>query len=232
MASLESPADTSSLYGARRPDVERLRPVMQGDVFENLDIPGIEFGLGLAALLTHACTMRTTGGALRPSLLVARVVEHQHVPPEAWPSGHFRVLPLPEVRPDHPGESLAIHFEQIGTVPSSSLDVAERLAYLSDYGVTVLQQRFVHHLSRVVVDLPVLHAQAAPNFEEAALLHEWLDLLVPDPTVADDVSNQTREFDELLSANGEGLRQLLHDAVTRADARRRLRAEMKARVGN
>jgi hypothetical protein len=205
---------------------------MQGDVFENLDIPGIQFGLGLGVLLTHPCTMRTTGGALRPSLLAARVVEHQNLPAEVWPTGHFRVLPLPEVRPDHPDESLAVHFEQIGTVPSASLDVTRRLAYLSDYGVTVLQQRFVYHLSRVVVDLPVLHAQAAPNFEEAALLHEWLDFLVPDPTVVDDVSNQTREFDELLSANGEALRHLLQDAVTRADARRRVRAEMKARAGN
>jgi len=53
--------------------------------------------------------------------------------------------------------------------------------------------------------------------------------IVANQNVADDVNNQTREFDELLSANGEGMRQLLHDAVTRADARRRVRAEMKAR---
>jgi hypothetical protein len=202
---------------------------MQGDVFENLEIPGIDLGLGIAAVLTHPCTMRTTGGALRLTLLMARIVNYPHVPFEQWPTKHFRVQPLPDLRPDHVGESLAIDFELIGTVASGAIDPTGRVAYLSDYGVTVMQQRFVHQLSRVVVDLPVLHAQAAPNFEEAALLHEWLEAFVQNPTVADDVSHQTREFNDFLDANQKELRNLLHELITRAEVRRRVRAEIKAR---
>jgi hypothetical protein len=140
------------------------------------------------------------------------------------------VQPLPELRPDHPNDSLAIQFELIGTVASSALEPAGRVSYLSDYGVTVMQQRFVYHLSRVIVDLPVLHAQAAANFEEAALMHEWLELFVADADVADDVGHQTRKFDDFLTANGGELRRLLQDPVTRAGVRRRVRAEMKIRA--
>jgi hypothetical protein len=203
---------------------------MQGDVFENLDIPGIELGLGLAAVVTHPCTMRTTGGALRPTLLMARVVNYPHVPFEQWPTGHYRVQPLPDLRLDHVGENLAVDFELIGTVGSAEIDPAGRIAYLSDYGVTVMQQRFVHQLSRVVVDLPMLHAQAASNFEEAALLHEWLEALVQNAAgVANDVMNQTREFNDFLDANQKEVRKLLHDPITRAAVRRRVRAEINAR---
>jgi hypothetical protein len=230
LPNLEAPPNAASLYDARRPDVEPLRPVMQGDVFENIEIPGTDLGLALAAVLTHPCTMRTTGGALRPTLLMARIVNYSHVPLEQWPTKHFRVQPLPDLRPDHAGENLAINFELIGTVASGAIDPGGRVAYLSDYGVTVMQQRFVHQLSRVVVDLPILHAQAAPNFEEASLLHEWLEAFVQDdPPVANDVNHQTGEFNGFLDANQAELRNLLHDPITRAEVRRRVRAEIKAR---
>jgi hypothetical protein len=161
---------------------------------------------------------------------MARIVNYPHVPFEHWPTKHYRVQPLPDLHPDHAGENLAVDFELIGTVASGAIDPSGRVAYLSDYGVTVMQQRFVHQLSRVVVDLPVLHAQAAPNFEEAALLHEWLEVFVPDPAVANDVTDQAREFNDFLDAHDKELRHLLHDAVTRAEVRRRVRAEIKART--
>src|SRR6266478_4337160 len=200
---------------------------MQGDVFRNVEIPGIERGLGLAVVLTHPCSMRTRAGALRPKLLLGRVIDHQVVPSQKWPDGWYRLLPLPDLRSAN--ESLALDFEQIGTVSSAGLVISDRLACLTDYGATVLQQRFLHHLSRVVVAVDVLHAQAAPNFEETDLLYEWLHALVADPAAEDVVANQTTEFNNFLDANDEELRRLLRDVVSRSTVRKRVRDEIRSR---
>ncbi len=227
MDQLEAPADVNALYLARGEEVERLRPIMQGDVFRNVEIPGIERGLGLAVVLTHPCSMRTRAGLLRPKLLLGRVIEHQNVPPEKWPDGWYRILPLAHLR--SATDSLALDFEQLGTVSTADIVVSDRVAYLTDYGATVLQQRFLHHLSRVVVALAVLYAQAAPNFEEADLLYEWLDALVLDPSAEDEVEHQTAEFNHFLNANDEELRRLLRDVVTRSSVRMRVRVEIRSR---
>lgn len=229
MSELESPADVSALYLARGDEVARLRPILQGDVFEHPGIPGVEGPLGLAAVLAHPCTMRTSGGQLRDRILMGALVTCERVPPRAWPSRHFRVQFLPELRPNRPSEHVGVDFEAIGTVSSGSLDVDRRIASLTDYGITVLQQRFVHHLTRVVVDLPTLHEQVAPDLEEADLLQEWLEDLVLNPQVDADVSSSTRAFDALLSANQGELRRQLKDPVRRANVRRRIRQEIRDR---
>jgi hypothetical protein len=216
------------MYLARGEEVDRLRPVMQGDVFAEVQIPGIDFGLGLAMVLTHPCTMRGAGGLLRPKLSMARIVTYQPLPLQRWPAGHYGVMPLPELR-QRDGESLAVAFEEAGTVRAESLQTTGRIAYLTDYGVTVLQQRFLHHHSRIVVPLPDLHAQAAPNFEEADLLHEWLEELVRDPESSEEVARRTRDFDAYLNGNGGELRDMLKSETTRSTVRKRVRVEMRQR---
>ena len=231
MENLESPSNVASLYLARGEEVDRLRPIMQGDVFEQVTIPGIEQGLGLAAVMTHPCTMRGAGGLLRPKLLMARLVSYAAVPLHRWPFGHYRVFPLPDLRSPDQKESVAIDFEEVGTVRSANLVLDRRVAYLTDYGVTVLQQRLLHHLSRVVVPRADIYAQAAPNFEEADLLHEWLEELVRDPSADEEVLRQTREFDAYLNAGGGELRSHLQDDGKRSTVRKRVRIEIRARAG-
>jgi len=125
---------------------------------------------------------------------------------------------------------VAIDFEEVGTVRSANLVLDRRVAYLTDYGVTVLQQRLLHHLSRVVVPRADIYAQAAPNFEEADLLHEWLEELVRDPSADEEVLRQTREFDAYLNAGGGELRSHLQDDGKRSTVRKRVRIEIRARA--
>lgn len=228
MDQLEAPADVGALYMARGEEVERFRPVMFGDVFKEIPIPGIEDGLGLGVVLTHPCAMRMKGGALRPTVQMARVVDYQYLPPRKWGDGWFDYWPLLDLR--HNGDHLAVDFFKVGTVDSAQLQISKRIAYLSNYGATVLLQRLLHHNSRVVVALSVLHDQAAPNFEEAELLHEWLEALVTDLGSDDQIGDQTREFNEFLDANGQDLRKALMDVVQRSTVRKRLRLELKQRT--
>ncbi len=66
MAELESPESAEELYRYRGRDVVLARPIFQGDVFEHVEIPGLDDGPGLAMVMTHPCTMRGKGGLLRP----------------------------------------------------------------------------------------------------------------------------------------------------------------------
>jgi hypothetical protein len=97
MAELESPASANELYLYRGDDVPRTRPMFQGDVFDDIEIPGFEDGKGLAMVITHACTMRE-GAALRARLVVTRVLPRSNAIALPW-TGNFRLMPLPDLIP-------------------------------------------------------------------------------------------------------------------------------------
>lgn len=62
---LERPESEDELYLARGDEVDHYRPVIQGDVFREVAIPGVsehEF----AMIITHPCTIRGRDGQLRP----------------------------------------------------------------------------------------------------------------------------------------------------------------------
>lgn len=80
MATLESPQGSpdewsSQLYRALGADVSALRPVFTGDVFQDvsLTLPGATTKPRMLIVLTHPCSMRQDGVALRKRLLVAVV---------------------------------------------------------------------------------------------------------------------------------------------------------------
>ncbi len=135
MAELESPASADELYLYRGDEVPRTRPMFQGDVFDDIEIPGFEDGPGLAMVITHGCTMRQ-GPALRDRLVVARVFPS---PAIALPwKGNFRTMPLPALIPDAAQGHWALNFEDLGAVPSKDLDLTKRVACLDDRGVVLL----------------------------------------------------------------------------------------------
>lgn len=203
-----------------------MRPVLTGDVFADVEVPGAPPETGLAMVVAHPCTMRKAGGALRDHLAVSRIRNYPQVQFEQWRTGHFRVLPLPDLTSV---DSVAADFELIAPVHPDALALDRRVACLSDYGLGVLQQRRVHHDTRVVVDIDILHAQMAPNLEEADLLHQWLEELVNDVASDEEIAEQTSRFNEFLGPADSELRTMLLLPINRADVRRRVRQEIGAR---
>jgi hypothetical protein len=198
---------------------------MQGDVFDNVEIPGLDDGPGLAMVLTHACSMRQ-GPQLRARLLVGRVKLRPQPIPLPW-KGHFPVLPLPELRPDSPDKHYVLAFDELGTVATSGLDLAARIACLDDFGIALLNQRHAHYFTRYAVETAVLHEQSANVLTEVELLESWIDAAVPDD--AEDwtarVEAENAEFDAFLGPHRDDLK----EAARRAAVRRLVNEEIRQR---
>jgi hypothetical protein len=226
MAELASPTTADELYLYRGDDVPRTRPIFQGDVFDGIEIPGLDDGAGLAIVITHACTMRE-GAALRPRLLVARVLPRTSPIPLPW-TGNFRVMPLPELIPDTAPGLWVVNFEDLGSVGSESLDLSKRLACLDDRGVVLLQQRHAHHLTRYVVETEVLYEQSANVLAEAELLEAWLtDVLTDtDDGFGANAVQEATEFDTFIGPLRAGLK----DPTRRASVRRTVHEEIRRRA--
>jgi hypothetical protein len=229
VAELESPGNAGELYRYRGQDVVRARPIFQGDVFEHVEIPGLNDGPGLAMVITHPCTMRGKGGLLRPRLLMGRVAP-TGVIGLPW-EGNFRLLPLPELVAGRTGGHWAVNFEDIGSVRSELLNLDDRIACLDDLGVLLLQQRHTHHLTRFVMETVVLYEQSASVLLEADLLEEWLSAALNGLTGEDWDSacdQETTAFDDFLSP----MRDHLKDPARRAAVRRCVLQEIQGRFGS
>jgi len=169
---LEAPDDPEDLYLARGPEVILARPLLTGDVLDGIVIPGLDDAPGLAIIVTHPCSMRRDGVDLADRLLTARVEAYQPVAPEQW-KGHWKVMPLPTLMPT-PAGHLAARLDKIGLVPSGVVAAATRIACLTPYGVNLLQQRFIWHLTRFCASTSRLNETCAAVFEEADLHEEWV----------------------------------------------------------
>jgi hypothetical protein len=226
VAELESPDSAEELYRYRGQDVVRARPIFQDDVFEHVEIPGLDDGPGLAMVMTHPCTMRGKGGLLQPRLLMGRVAPSaiMRLP---W-KGSFKLFPLPELVPGRTGGHWAVNFEDMGPVRTELLGFDDRIACLDDRGVLLLQQRHTHHLTRYVVETQVLYEQSAPVLVEAELLEEWLGAAlhrVDDQGWDAAQRQETTMFDDFFSS----MRDHLKDASRRAAVRRNVLQEIERR---
>lgn len=226
VAELESPASADELY-LYRGEVPRTRPMFQGDVFDDMDIPGFEDGPGLAMVITHACTMRQ-GPALRDRLVVARVLPSPNAIALPW-TGNFRTMPLPALIPDAAPGHWALNFEDLGSVRSKDLGLTKRVACLDDRGVVLLQQRHAHHLTRYVVETQVLYEQSANVLAEAELLEAWLSAATDDTGEGYDerAAQEGPAFDVFVGP----LREDLKDPSRRASVRRTVHQEIRRRFG-
>src|SRR5262245_40561728 len=144
---LDFPGSASDIYLSRGTEVNPAQPLMQGDVLDQVELPGLGDDPGKAIILTHPCSMRR-GAKLADRLLLARVSVSPPLALEAWATGHIRVMPLPELVA---GEAHAASFENVSSVETVNLDGHTRVACLSDHGIALLQQRYVYYLTRVVV---------------------------------------------------------------------------------
>lgn len=231
--SLAIPSNSGELYDAHDADIALTRPLMQGDIFEEVDIPGLEPGSRLAMVVMHPCSMRT-GPTLRKRLTVIRVDKHQTLPFSKWPDSDYDFMPLPDlVYKGTNKPSLAACFRDIGSIKTADLDLQRRIATLSARGILYLQQRYIHSQTRVVVDLETLAAQMLPIFDEIELQEEWVDTALKVKgwvsNKIEAIQNFEKEFQDFLSTDDHNMRHGLKIPERRTSVRRSVRLEIKRR---
>lgn len=207
--SLEAPTSPEQLYLARDDEISESRPILTGDVL----------GHHHTIVMTHPCSIRTNGVDLAPQILVAPIIPGEV---SSW-SGSYRVMPLPNLYGD--GQDWKADFDGLAVVDSANLSLTTRRVTLDLFGINLLQQRWVHHLTRVVVPTSTFAEAISAEFEEIDLLEEWA-------TAAADYGVSSQEahhhcHDWLRENTAAGVRQeLLRDPQFRAPIRREARARM------
>ncbi|MCY3953250.1 MAG: hypothetical protein OXG69_12020 [bacterium] len=221
-AELECPDTAEHLYlAAALHEVEASRPVLTGDVFEDVVIPGVA-GSGLRIVLTHPCSMRSDGVSLARRLLMARVVAGRAIPLKEWKTGHFKVMPLPLLL----GAQYSARFEDMGMVESKIVRDAKRLACPAPYGINLLQQQFVWSLTRFMVPTHRLGEASEAVFEEVDLCTEWVSEAC---SAGCDSAGAERAFHEWIRSTDEsGMRR--QDLLREPQRRAGIRQEMRRRI--
>ena len=217
MKELDAPNSAGELYRARAEEVNPNRPLLTGDIFSGIAIPGIAEECE-AAVITHPCSMRR-GPVLESKLTVALVKPHAAVPLERWTNGYVRICPLPEF----PGGDQAINLNDVGSVKTDALLDAVRVACMTPVGINLVQQRIIYNLTRFSAETSTLHDVSEAVFEEADLCEEWTDAV--DAVDAADRVQAWAEFDAWLSA--EDRRGQLADSQTRSAVRREMRSHLQ-----
>jgi len=86
--------EPDALYD-ERDDISRARPLLQGDIFTDIVLPGFGEEPARVQIVAHPCAMRT-GATLTPRITVAPVEPYQRVTGNGW-NGHPRVMPLADL---------------------------------------------------------------------------------------------------------------------------------------
>lgn len=227
---LDRPGEIDDLYLARGEEVSPHRPILQGDVFADVEIGGLETK-GTIIVVSHPCTMRT-GATLKSRLQAARVrADGPPIRLEDWADGHFRAMPLPGLKGNSTNASAVL--SEIGLVQASDLKLDHRIACLSEAGIYLLQQRLVFCLTRVRIGLDTLAEASRHVLDEVDLLEEWVERQVPDTAAtgfSEALVKASEEFDVFLSEPAAApLRSKLELPRECAGVRREVRAELDRR---
>lgn len=214
------------LYRARGEEVTAARPLFTGDVFADVTLTSGQ--KADVVLVQHPCSMRG-GKKLRPRLSVCPLGRQRSCEPADWPNLYADFMLLPDVRDD--GEFEAACFRDAEPVDTAELGRERRIATLSDVGMAVLQQRYVHYLTRVVVDTPTLQEHIRPQVVEAELEEDWVEEAWIAGGEGNDeaLAGYSLEFQEFLGEAGSELRELLSQTASQGVVRQRVRAEIRRR---
>lgn len=230
---LEAPSDRdgdwSQLYRARGEEVVATRPIFTGDVFQSVGVQSVDGNSRTRTVMVvqHPCAMRTDGVNLTTSLLVAEVDKFKPVPPADW-TKHHRIMPLPALLPDAepPKCDRAAFFGKVYVVSPNRLQ--DRIACLSQLGVNLLLQRWVHHNSRVIVPTSTFDDQTSGVIEEAELLEEWCDARCADGLSVVEATSEGVSWLREAPA-GQPMRQRqLEDPQLRSQVRRDMRRHLRS----
>lgn len=228
MTDLDAPDEPGDLYEARG-DVPLASPIMQGDVFDHVAVPGLSEHPLTVAVVMHPCSMRS-GAQLRSKITVAAVRSYQRLPDSDWRTGHVNVMPLPHLR--NTDDWYAIDFREIATVSSVALSRRARVACCSQQGILLLQQRFTFHLTRLVVPLPNLHEVSLPIFTESELLTDWVEAALDATPGGDEeatINDADKAFHAYLDEDDRRQRTRLQQPHLHSDLRRECRREITHR---
>lgn len=218
--------DQDALYDERT-DVSRARPLLQGDVFGGVVLPGFGDEPMKVQIVAHPCAMRR-GADLTPRITVAPVEPYQAVTGEGW-DGNLRVMPLAGLVD---GEYFATKFVDVTASPAELLTRARRIATLSHQGIYVLQQRLIKHYTRVEMPLEVLRRESAAVLTEAELQWDWLDQVLTDAELGQDDAIQVEAtvFDRWLGDGTPSRRILLGNEIHHTDVRREVQRAARERA--
>jgi len=210
------PIEPEALYD-ERVDISRARPLLQGDVFDKVVLPGFGGEPRRVQIVAHPCAMRT-GANLTPRITVAPVEPHQRVTGGGW-DGHPRVMPLAELLD---GKHFATKFVDVTACPAELLTRARRIATLSHQGIYVLQQRLIKHYTRAEIPLELLRRQSAAVLTEAELLWDWLELALTEAEVDNDAELDTEAgvFEQWMRNGSPSRQERLKTEIHHADVRR------------
>lgn len=137
-------------------------------------------------------------------------------------------MPLPEL--DGSG-SFSATFTDCDVVLSASLIAGNRVASLSQFGVNILLQRWVHHNSRAIIPSHDYQNVTSAEYEEADLTEDWCDERT---LLGVDLATATKEAHDWFRtesgpAGSETWQSLLQDPQQRSVVRRAMRAEARVR---
>lgn len=215
--------EADELY-EERGAVSLSRPILQGDIFEGVVLPGFGDEPKRVQIVTHPCSMRR-GPVLNERIQVAPVETHPKV--GDW-NKFGRVMPLPDLLND--GQWYAAKFVDLTAVAAGELTTERRIASLSHPGIHVLQQRLVWHNTRLTLALANFREQSAPILAEAEMQEIWIDTVLgqTEPS-AGEVEAAGVVFQAWLSADDNKRRLELDSEANHARLRREARAAAAAR---
>lgn len=195
------------------------RPILQGDIFDGVVLPGFDDQPRRVQIVTHPCSMRR-GPVINERIQVAPVEPHQKV--GDW-NRFGRVMPLPDLLND--GKWHATKFVDLTAVAAAELTPERRIASLSHPGIHVLQQRLVWHNTRLTLALANFREQSAPILAEAEMQELWIDTVLEEETLtAAAIEAAGVDFQAWLSEDNNKRREELDSEANHARLRRETRA--------
>lgn len=227
---LETPRPLDTMYMSRGEEVDPYRPLFTGDVYMREGAHGDD--ASIVIILQHPCALRIRGVDLVPNILVATVGRSDKHRSD-WNKESMRVMPLPDLLGD--GAAYSADFVDIRIISSDDFGpLWKRIAILSELGVNLLSQRWVHHNSRVIVKTITYNEESAGPFHEADLAAEWCMSLDGHQENSVNLSLEDQFHNWIRQPWGDGTattrQQLLDDPQQRAAVRRALTEEIRNRL--
>lgn len=224
---LDKPLTPERLYHAVGGSADSSRPVFTGDIYRNVDIPGIGQSLSeveepAAMIVAHPCSIRGRSGSLKDRIQVAPVVSHPKQPDDKWATGFYNRMPLYDLPLQ--GAFHVVYLDLLSLASTDTIRETTRIACLTHPGINQLQQRLVFHLTRHPVPVRIFQAAFAHTYEEADLLEDWV-------TELGHFEASPEASFEAWIREGEPSRQTrLQTPAERALIRQEMRAELRVRL--
>jgi len=209
--------ESEALYDERG-NVSWARPLLQGDVFDGIVLPGFGDQPMKVQIINHPCAMRT-GANLAPRITVAPVEPHPQVIGQRGWDGNLRVMPLSELIEE---KHFAAKLVDVTAAPAELLTRARRIATLSHQGIYVLQQRLIKHYTRVEMPLELLRRESAAVLTEGVLQWDWIEDVLTEAEQANEsaIEAEAKAFDTWLGEGDPSRRELLRDEIHHTDVRK------------